>query len=189
MFDQKIRYAVFSCLAVPLAMAAPTMALAADTTITAKLQDSTTDSHIQDMRIVLDHSTVHAGPVTIHATNESKRLKHEVLVFRDTGDPMPYNESTSRLVEKQMKSLGEVSDLDPGESGEKTFVLDPGTYILVCNQPLHMKSGMFVRLKVVAADAPIAADDKPSPDMMASPATKAVTPDANAKGGDDDEGS
>jgi uncharacterized cupredoxin-like copper-binding protein len=187
MFGVKTRIAVFACAAIPFAAAAPTLVFAAGTVINVKLQDTTTDSHIPDMRIVLDHSTVTAGPVTIRAANESKRLGHEVLVFHDTSDPLPYNEVAGRLIEKQMSSLGEIADLDPGEAREKTFDLSPGTYLLLCNQANHLKSGMFARLKVVAAGTPIAAaDDQPSAAMMAAPATKAVPVDANAKDDDDD---
>jgi uncharacterized cupredoxin-like copper-binding protein len=183
MFDVKTRIAVFACVAAPFALAAPVAAFADGSVINVRLQDPSTDSHIPDMLLLLDHSTVTAGPVTIHAANESKRLGHEVLVFQDTSDPLPYNESTGRLVEKQMKSLGEIADLDPGEAREKTFNLSPGTYLLLCNQANHLKGGMFARLKVVAAGTPIAADDKPS---AAAPATKAVAVDPNAKDDDDD---
>lgn len=186
MIGVKTRIAVFVCATVPFAVAAPMPAFAAGSVINLKLQDTTTDSRIPDMRIVLDHTTVSAGPVTVHATNESKRLGHEVLVFKDTSDPLPYNESTGRAVEKQMDSLGEIADLDPGESREKTFTLTPGTYLLLCNQANHLKSGMFARLNVVAAGTAIAADDKPSAAMMAAPATKAVPVDPNAKDDDDD---
>ncbi len=187
MFDAKIRIAIYACVVAPLALAAPTVAFADGSVVNIKLQDTTTDSHVPDMRIVLDRSTVTAGPVTLHAVNESKRLGHEVLVFKDPSDPIPYNESTGRAVEKQMNSLGEISDLDPGESHDKTFNLTPGTYLLLCNQANHLKLGMFARLKVVAAGTPIAADDKPTAEMLMAPATKAVAVDANAK--DDDDGS
>jgi uncharacterized cupredoxin-like copper-binding protein len=186
MFDVKTRIAVFACAAALFALAAPVAAFAEGSVINVKLQDTSTDPHIPDMLLLLDHSTVAAGPVTIHAANESKRLGHEVLVFHDNGQPLPYNEGAGRLIEKQMESLGEIADLDPGEAREKTFNLTPGTYLLLCNQSNHLKAGMFARLKVVEAGTPITADDKPTAAMMAPPATKAVAVDPSAKDDDDD---
>jgi len=186
MTSPKIRIGAIACVAAPLALAAPMPAFADGTVIKVELQDPSTGNGITDMKMVLDHSVVAAGPITLHAINESKRLPHEVLVFRDGADPLPYNEATGRLVEKQMDSLGEISDLGPGDAGDKTFTLSAGNYLLLCNQSNHLKGGMFARLKVVAAGTAIQ-DDKPTATMMAMPATKAV---AVAPGSaDDDEGS
>ncbi len=129
----------------------PGAALAAGGVVNIQLQDSTTGSGISKMQMVLDHDVVPAGKVTLRAKNESKQLVHEVLVFRDTGKPLPYDSKAGEIVEKRAHSLGEVSDLRPGKSGQKTFNLKPGTYFLICNQPMHLKSGMYARLKVVAA--------------------------------------
>lgn len=179
----KPRIAILVCVVAPFAMMAPAHA---DSIVKVELQDPTSEAHPTDMKLVLDHSVVAAGKITLHAINESKLLPHEVLVFADGSDPLPYNENTGRLVEKQMKSLGEISDLGPGDTGEKTFTLTPGTYLLLCNQANHLKGGMFARLKVVAAGTAIT-DDKPTAAMMAMPATKAISGAAAAA--DDDEGS
>ena len=185
MTKAKTRITILACVAAPFATMAPAVALA-DTVINVQLQDPSSDAHPADMKILLDHSVVTAGKVTLHAVNESKRLPHEVLVFKDGVDPLPYNENNGRLVEKQMKSLGEISDLGPGDTGEKSFTLAPGTYLLLCNQANHMKAGMFARLKVVAAGTAIT-DDKPTAAMMVMPKTKAVKVDASKD--DDDDGS
>jgi|SRR5579862_5202865 len=187
MATMKTRLAILACATAPFALTAPVTAHAAGTVVTIELQDPSSEAHPADMTMILDHSVITAGPVTLHAINESKRLMHEVIVFRDSKDPLPFNEATGRVVEKQMKSLGEISDLDPGAAGEKSFNnLGPGDYLLICNQANHMKGGMFARLKVVPAGTAIT-DDKPTTAMMAAPATKAVKVDASAS--DDDEGS
>ncbi len=182
----KVGLAAIACLAAPLAMAASVPAIAAGTVVKVELQDPSTGNGITDMKIVLDHSVVTAGPITLHAINESKRLPHEVLVFQDTSTPLPYNTATGRLIEKEMKSLGEISDLGPDDTGDKTFTLSPGNYLLLCNQANHLKAGMFARLKVVAEGTAIT-DDKPTTAMMAMPVTKdvAIAPSSS----DDDEGS
>ena len=184
MIRAKTRIAILTCAAAPFAMIAP-VAARADAVVNVRLQDPSSDAHPADMTMLLDHSVVTAGRITIHAVNESKRLVHEVIVYRDDNDALPYNEATGRVIEKQLKSHGEISDLDAGAAGDKTFNnLEPGNYLLICNQANHMKGGMFARLKVVPAGTAIT-DDKPTAAMMAAPKTKAVQVDAS-KDGDDD---
>ncbi|HVA14977.1 MAG TPA: hypothetical protein VNF99_17155 [Stellaceae bacterium] len=162
-----------------VALAAPSYA--ADSVVNIQLQDATT-KNMSDMKMLLDRNVVPAGKVTLSAKNESKQLIHEVIVIKDTGAPLPYDEKAGKVVESQIKSLGEVSDLKPGAAGKKTFDLTPGTYLLICNQAMHMKNGMFARLKVVAA----AAGKTAGPDEKTPPATHDVVV---APGGADDEGS
>jgi uncharacterized cupredoxin-like copper-binding protein len=93
---------------------------------------------------------VKAGRVTIHATNESRILVHESIVVLTpaNGAPLPYDDKEGRVIEKQIKALGEVSDLPPGRSGSLTVRLVPGNYLLICNQPNHYKAGMWTKLTV-----------------------------------------
>ena len=88
--------------------------------------------------------------VTIHATNQSEGLIHEVIVVRPpTKDAkLPYDDKTGRVIEKKIKDLGEVSDLPPGKSGSLTVRLIPGNYLLICNQPNHYQAGMWTKLTV-----------------------------------------
>jgi len=44
--------------------------------------------------------------------------------------------------------LGEVSELDPGASGELGIDLAKGSYILYCNVPGHYMAGMWTILTV-----------------------------------------
>jgi uncharacterized cupredoxin-like copper-binding protein len=114
-----------------------------------KLQDPTTNPSIKDMRMVLDHTTLKPGRVTLTADNESKSLVHEVLIAPDAhAAPLPFNAKTDRVIEKHVHSLGEIPDLAPGKSGSLTVNLKPGTYMLFCNQPGHYKDGMYAKLVV-----------------------------------------
>jgi uncharacterized cupredoxin-like copper-binding protein len=114
-----------------------------------ELQDSTTDPKIAQMRMVLDHSTLHAGRVTLHAVNQSKSLVHEVVIARDDGGKaLPFDSKLDRVVERRVHRLGEIADLKPGHSGTLTVDLQPGTYMLFCNQPGHYKDGMYAKLVV-----------------------------------------
>jgi uncharacterized cupredoxin-like copper-binding protein len=122
----------------------------ADATVNVVLQDATDGGDIQGMKMTATPDSVKAGRVTFHAFNQSKGLVHEVMVVRPPkrGAELPYNDKTGQVIEKQITHLGEVSDLAPGKSGSLTLRLTPGSYLLVCNQPNHYKSGMSTTLTV-----------------------------------------
>jgi uncharacterized cupredoxin-like copper-binding protein len=54
----------------------------------------------------------------------------------------------SRVNEDAAGHLGEVSELDPGQSGSLSMKLDPGTYMLFCNVPGHYMAGMWTTITV-----------------------------------------
>jgi uncharacterized cupredoxin-like copper-binding protein len=114
------------------------------------LRDSSTDPAISGMQMKAEPSTVKAGRITLEAINQSKDLVHEVLVIPAPADEnkLPYDPKTNTIVEKRAHSRGEVSDLTPGARGRITLSLKPGTYLLVCNEPGHYRSGMFTKLVV-----------------------------------------
>src|SRR6202162_4282027 len=122
----------------------------ADATVNVTLQDATSGSDMTGMKMTATPDSVIAGRVTIHATNQSQGLVHEVIVARPlTNDAkLPYDDKTGRVIEKKIKDLGEVSDLPPGKSGSLTVRLTPGNYLLICNQPNHYQAGMWTKLTV-----------------------------------------
>ena len=42
----------------------------------------------------------------------------------------------------------ELGDLEPGKSGTLPLTLQPGHYVLFCNQPGHFAGGMYAELTV-----------------------------------------
>ncbi len=136
-----------ACLGVLAGLAA---SASAATTVNVVLTDPSSDSSLQGMRIIASPDTAKAGTVTFQVTNRSQRLVHEMIVVRQPagGKPLPYNSRVQRVVESRIKSLGEVSELDPGRSGKLTVTLRPGEYLLFCNQASHYKSGMSTKLNV-----------------------------------------
>lgn len=114
------------------------------------LQDASVDPSISGMVMKAEPSRVKAGRVTLDAVNQSRNLVHEVLVVLalPEGKELPYDAKKETLVEKRMHSLGEISELKPGARGKLTLNLKPGTYLLLCNQPGHYKSGMSTKLVV-----------------------------------------
>lgn len=143
------RHVMLALTPMLLMLVAPVCALA-DGTVNVTLEDASDGGNMSGMKMIAAPDSVKAGRITIHATNKSLGLTHEVIVVRPASDgaSLPYNANDGRVVEKQINDLGEVSDLPPGKSGSLTVRLGPGTYLLVCNQPNHYKAGMWTRLTV-----------------------------------------
>lgn len=123
----------------------------ADSTVDVQLEDASSGAgDLSGMKMTAVPDTVKTGRITIHATNQSKALVHEVIVVRPpvNGAPLPYDDKTGEVAEKQITHLGEVSDLAAGKSGSLTLRLTPGDYLLICNQPNHYKAGMWTKLTV-----------------------------------------
>ena len=135
-----------------VALVAPSIstAHAAAQVVHIALRDSSADPAISGMHMQAEPSTVKAGRVTLEAVNQSKELVHEVVVIPapTNGKDLPFDTKTDTIAEKRAHAKGEVSDLKPGAHGSVTLSLKPGSYLLVCNQPGHYKSGMFTKLVV-----------------------------------------
>jgi uncharacterized cupredoxin-like copper-binding protein len=102
------------------------------------------------MSIRTDKSTVKTGEIHFAATNWSRGLLHEMLVItvENPNAPLPYDYGTGEVPEKQVKVLGEISELEPNGSSSLDLKLAPGTYLLLCNVPGHYAAGMVTALTV-----------------------------------------
>jgi uncharacterized cupredoxin-like copper-binding protein len=102
------------------------------------------------MGITIDSNDIHAGEVTLVAINDSKDLVHEMLIVpvHSVYSPLPYDNGAQRVDEDAAGSLGEVSELDPGQTGALRITLKPGTYMLLCNVPGHYAMGMWTLIVV-----------------------------------------
>lgn len=131
-------------------LAASAVLAAAPNTVEVTMRDPSSGPGIPGMQMQAQPAQVPAGPVTFHATNESKTLVHEMLVVKvpDFNVKLPYRAKTSEIIERRIDKLGEIPDLRPGASGTLTLTLAPGDYLLLCNQPGHYKGGMVTRLTV-----------------------------------------
>jgi uncharacterized cupredoxin-like copper-binding protein len=148
-----LKHGLTAALAVASAMilaVAPTAR--ADTIVNVLLEDASEGGNLSGMKMTATPESIKTGRITIHATNKSQALVHEVIVVRaPTNDtPLPYDDKRGVVIEKQIKDLGEVSDLPPGKSGSITLQLKPGRYLLICNQPNHYKAGMWTNLTVTS---------------------------------------
>ncbi|NVC96191.1 hypothetical protein FC650_21865 [Vibrio natriegens] len=98
------------------------------------------------MGIKLDRPSAVAGQVTFEVINSSKTLVHEMLVIKvdNFHESLPYQTNEKRVIEDKVQDFGEVSELEPGQSGTLTVNLKPGKYLLLCNIPTHYEMGMFI---------------------------------------------
>lgn len=110
------------------------------------------DMSMVTMGITADVTEVPAGEVTFQVVNDSKDMIHEMVLapVADVTTPMPYDADLQRVDEDAAGDLGEVAELDTGQSGALTITLKPGTYILYCNIPGHYAAGMWTLLTVTA---------------------------------------
>ena len=102
------------------------------------------------MGIKIQPAVVPQGKVVFKVTNNSKTVIHEMLLapISNTNAVLPYIDKENRADEENTHDLGEVSELDPGKSGELTVDMKPGTYILFCNVPGHLGAGMWTTITV-----------------------------------------
>jgi uncharacterized cupredoxin-like copper-binding protein len=102
------------------------------------------------MGITTDVDKIAAGKVTFDVKNISKDMVHEMLVIKvkSFSEKLPYNEKKAKVYEDKVFDFGEVSELEPGQTGSLTVNLKPGKYLLLCNMPGHYKLNMFTKLVV-----------------------------------------
>ena len=69
-----------------------------------------------------------------------------MVLFKTTKNPGSFPVSGNRIDEEGLtgaKSVGEITDVGPGQTKRHRFRLTPGTYAMICNVPGHYKAGMY----------------------------------------------
>jgi uncharacterized cupredoxin-like copper-binding protein len=102
------------------------------------------------MGMRLSRQSAPAGEVTFNVKNSSKDMIHEMIVMyrQDPTTLLPFIDNENRVDEDKAGDKGEVSELNPGQSGSLTVTLAPGKYVLVCNVPGHYGAGMWAEFDV-----------------------------------------
>ena len=97
--------------------------------------------------------TAAAGKVKITAPNIGK-VEHELVLFKTNRDPGSFKVSGGRVNEDALektpgiKDVGEIADVEPGETKSGTFKLSPGKYVMICNVSGHYQAGMYGSITV-----------------------------------------
>jgi len=102
-----------------------------------------------NMGLKLSTTAAKAGKVTFKVANDSKELVHEMVIFPlPDGEKIPYDGAEAKINEDAAGHLGEVSELNPDQTGAVTLDLKPGRYIVACNIPNHYANGMWAVVTV-----------------------------------------
>jgi uncharacterized cupredoxin-like copper-binding protein len=90
-----------------------------------------------------DLEKVKAGPVTFKVSNKSADMTHEFLWVKTNLEvkEFPVTDGGVKVDEDKLEGVEELGDLEPGKSGEATATLEPGRYVLFCNEEGHFMAG------------------------------------------------
>ena len=102
------------------------------------------------MAIKMDMTKVPAGEVVFKVTNQAMTEVHEMVLVKLKNKDVraPVASSKHRIDEAKLKTLGEVTDLKPSQTGELKADLKPGAYALLCNIKGHYEAGMWTPFTV-----------------------------------------
>lgn len=102
------------------------------------------------MKIELDKTAIPSGDVVFNVANHAMTEQHEVILvkLKSADQAIPLNAKKHRVDESQLKTLGEVADLQPSDTGTLKATLKPGAYLLLCNIKGHYEAGMATKLTV-----------------------------------------
>jgi uncharacterized cupredoxin-like copper-binding protein len=111
----------------------------------------TVDVTLQEFSVATDPTSAEAGEMTFEATNDGPDDTHEFVVFKTdlslTDLPTDENGAVDEAGEG-LELIGEIEDIEVGETDSVTLNLDAGNYVLVCNiwdedeQEAHYQEGM-----------------------------------------------
>lgn len=111
----------------------------------------TVDVTLQEFSVATDPTSAEAGEMTFEATNDGPDDIHEFVVFRTdlslTDLPTDENGAVDEAGEG-LELIGEIEDIEVGETDSVTLNLDAGNYVLICNiwdedeQEAHYQEGM-----------------------------------------------
>jgi uncharacterized cupredoxin-like copper-binding protein len=116
-------------------------------------QGNLVNATVEDFSIHLDRISVPAGETTFHVRNLGPSF-HEFVILKTAHAaaklPMIMQEGYMRAAEdtKDDVNIDELGGIKVDGSKDLTTTLTPGHYVIVCNLPMHYKSGMRIGLTV-----------------------------------------
>src|SRR5699024_5751265 len=106
---------------------------------------------LDEVKITFDQTDIPAGDVTFNVKNDGTVI-HEFVVFKtdDAEDALPEESDGPEVNEddSSLESMGEVEDVDPGDTKSFSATLEPGDYVGICNVTGHYDSGMHIHFTV-----------------------------------------
>jgi uncharacterized cupredoxin-like copper-binding protein len=99
-----------------------------------------------NLTITMDRTTVYAGPIVFGVTNRGA-MTHEFLVLATSTAPADNPEEPGKVSEDA--NIGETGQVPPGRFSGLGLALEPGTYMVICNEPGHFAGGMHLKLTVL----------------------------------------
>jgi len=113
--------------------------------------DATVGVVVRDFRISPSRQNIPAGTVEF-AVRDRGPSTHEFVVIRTDlpADHLPLERDGLTVDEDSplLHSVGEITDLNIGQSGELSLRLRPGRYVLFCNLEGHYLGGMHATIEV-----------------------------------------
>ena len=119
----------------PATVAAFAIALAVILLAGCSSEDSSSEVLLSEWIVEPDPDSVDAGDVELTADNQGGELHELVVVRADSASDLPTDEDGA-VIEDELPEgslIGEIEDVEGGESASATFALDSGNYVLFCN--------------------------------------------------------
>lgn len=117
------------------------------TTAKATTVNVTLGTKAKEFALTPSMRSIPAGRVTFVVHNGG-RLEHEFVVLKTK---IPAGKLPMRPGGKQAKepgAIGEIEEFGPGLTKRLTLTLKPGHHVLLCNMPVHYKSGQYADASV-----------------------------------------
>ena len=91
--------------------------------------------------------SVDAGLVRFNVANEGLAI-HELVIVRTDAAVEALPMEGGVIVEAELDIIGDIADIQGGETRSEAFKLDAGRYLLICNVPGHFALEMVSELNV-----------------------------------------
>lgn len=103
-----------------------------------------------EWNMTTDSSSVQAGQITLEVVNQGLAPHEVVLLKTDLATDALKIKANGAEVDESASGevMGEVEDIESGQTKSLTLNLAPGRYVLTCNVLGHYKAGMVTVLEV-----------------------------------------
>jgi uncharacterized cupredoxin-like copper-binding protein len=75
-------------------------------------------------------------------------VEHELVLFKSSKNPAELPTEASgdvdeEKLDQEAEEIGEIADVEAGDTKSEDFKLTPGKYVIFCNLPGHYAQGMY----------------------------------------------